>query len=124
MADPRIVKEESGCDVYDVTIASGASLSDAIDVRGVRAPAVIEMPASWTAAALTFQTSYDGVTFKDYYSLVSEVSATSAAASRSIFLPINEFAGIRFLKIRSGTSAAPVNQAAERVLKLITREAT
>ena len=44
------------------TIANGASLSDALTLNGSQV-AVIEMPASWNAAVLTFQSSLDGTNY-------------------------------------------------------------
>lgn len=112
-------------DAQTVTILSGASLSDAINLGG-RAPVAILMPASWSAASLTFQASYDGTTYQDVYAPGSDGTQAevthATAASRHVTIDANAFAGARFFKVRSGTSAAAVNQGANRVLTVVTRE--
>lgn len=109
-------------------IASGASLSGAIDLRGTHVTNKglrlfgIVMPAAWTAANLTFQASFDGgttyVNMYDYNGL--EVVAT-ASTSRLIVLDPVVFASIPLLKIRSGTAASAVNQGGDRTLTLVLR---
>jgi hypothetical protein len=101
------------------TIANGASLSGAIDLGTSRLLA-IQMPAAWTAAALTFEASYDGVTYAPVYdSAGTEISWTVGASRLVLNAAAAEWLGVRYLKVRSGTSAAPVNQAADRTLKII-----
>jgi hypothetical protein len=98
-----------------VNIANGASLSTGYDLGLARA-ARIAMPATWTAANLTFQASYDNATWNNLYDSYGVEYTVVADASRSIILPISDFLGIRYIKIRSGTSATPVNQGAGRDL--------
>src|SRR3712207_558724 len=100
-----------------VTIASGQSLSDAAYVHRKCLVGII-MPAAWTAASLTFQVSDDGTTYRDFYSTSGEYSA-SAGVDRQIILSPNDWAGAQHVKVRSGTAGAPVNQGAQRVLKLV-----
>lgn len=109
----------------DANIANGASLSQAIENIGLGAASAlvgIEMPAAWTAANLTFQVSFDGDTYKDLYDKDGNEVTVTAAASRYIGLIPSLFAGIRHLKVRSGTSGTPVNQGAARTLRLVVRE--
>ncbi|QOZ76723.1 hypothetical protein XH83_15440 [Bradyrhizobium sp. CCBAU 53351] len=98
------------------TIANGQSLSAPIDLAN-HALASIEFPSAWTAAVITFQVSSDGVTYRDLWDENGEVSF-QAAANRAIRLASWGWFAIRYLKIRSGTSAAPVAQAADRVVNL------
>jgi hypothetical protein len=100
-----------------VTIANGASLSGAVDIGG-RKLVAIDMPSAWTAAALTFQASADGVTYDDMYDGATERSLT-VAASRYMMLNIGDWVGARYLKIRSGTSGTPVNQGGARTITLM-----
>jgi len=100
-----------------VTIANGASLSDAVDLGG-RKLVAIDMPASWTAASLTFQASVDGTTFDDLYDGATERSLT-VAASRYLAFNIADWVSVRFLKVRSGTAASAVNQGGDRVITLV-----
>ena len=102
------------------TIASSASLSGSADLGGTTLSGYI-MPAAWTAADLTFQGSVDGANFSDIYDSFGNEVSHSVAASRFVALNPADFAGIRYLKIRSGTTGAPVNQAAERIVTLVTR---
>jgi hypothetical protein len=96
-----------------VTIANNASLSGAFYVGHGRLVSII-MPATWTAAVLTFQGSDDGVTFYDIYdSNGTEVSATVAAAH---MVTIDEFMGAPWMKLRSGTGASAVAQGGARTL--------
>jgi hypothetical protein len=104
-------------DTRVATIANGESLSSAVDLQDGRA-ARIDMPSAWTAADLTFQVSPDGNTYTDLYEADGTEYTVTAAASRSIILPIADFLGIRYLKVRSGTSAAAVNQGAARNLTI------
>ena len=105
-----------------VTITSGTSLSGGIDLASQRVHRIV-MPSSWTTAALTFQSSHSTCsTYSDLYDVNGEITVplTVAGASRSIVLDPASFYGVKCLKIRSGSSAAPVNQAADRVIAIIT----
>jgi hypothetical protein len=104
--------------VQAATIANGASLSGAISLRGGRLSA-IQMPAAWTAANLTFQTSFDGATFADAYDDVGNELTVSATISRVLQLDPSKWVGVQYIKVRSGTSASPVAQGAARTLQLI-----
>ena len=97
-----------------VTIASGASLSPAVNLRG-RVLCGVYMSAAWTAAGLTFQGSSDGVTYYNIQTDTTEVIASAAAAIYIALDPVT-FLGVNFLKVRSGTSGTPVNQGADRAL--------
>lgn len=109
----------AGRTTVSATIANGASLSAAIDLGDSRALAAIVMPASWTTANLTFQASPDGTSYFDLYDGGAERSVT-ASTSRVIAVTIVDWLGLRYLKIRSGTSGTPVTQGADRTLTLIT----
>jgi len=100
------------------SIAASASLSDAIDLAGSRL-ARIEMPNVWTAANLTFQSSFDNVTFNNLYDSAGTEYNVTASSSRAIIIPLADFVGIRFLKVRSGTAGSAVTQAAARELRLV-----
>lgn len=102
-----------------VTIAAGASESEALDAREF-IPTALLMPAAWDAAAITFLVSErrDGTYLPLYSSAGTEVSAT-VAASRAVALDPTTFAGLRFFKLRSGVAATPVNQTAARLITII-----
>lgn len=105
--------------IFQATIANGASLSDAVNMHSGRLFA-IHMPAAWTTADLTFQGSYnDGETYLDLYDETGAEVTVTAAAARYILIDPNKWFGLRNIKIRSGTSGSAVNQGAERVLNII-----
>lgn len=107
-----------------VVIPSGASVTAAIDMRG-RTLGAIDYPAAWTAANLTIQVSNDGgatwldvhKSSVDYDGTSSEVVIPAAASRRVIVEPFLTWC-LNTIRLRSGTSAAAVNQAAERTITL------
>ncbi len=101
-----------------VTIASGQSLSPAVNLGG-RKLCGIAMPAAWTAAGLTLQGSVDGTTYLDVYIAAGTAYTITAAASQMIVLDPNLLRAMSYLKVRSGTAGAPVNQGADRALTLL-----
>jgi hypothetical protein len=105
-----------------VSIAAGASLSGAtsfpLDQDGYQITGIV-MPAAWDAAGLTFQGSVDDTTYGNVVDATgAEVSAT-VAAGQYLAVPPALLQGISYLKLRSGTSAVPVVQAAKRDLTLV-----
>lgn len=106
--------------VKTVSIAAGESLSDAIHLEFSRLDHIL-MPATWTAASLTFSVSFDGTTYYDLYNEGTEYSVT-AGVDRAIILNKDLFRGIRYIQVRSGTSAAAVNQVAQADLQLVSVE--
>ena len=107
----------------NVTIANGASLSGAICL-GDGVLCAIGMPAAWTAAALTFQVSDDGgVTWSELLdNNQAAVTVAAPTAGNRINMFSTDFQSSVFLKVRSGTSASPVNQGAARVFTLVARK--
>lgn len=96
-----------------VTIANGASLSDAFEI-GMANNVVVQVDTvGWTAAGITFQVSLDGTSWSDLLNASGEVTFPSDAAGRAYQVPAG---GFRYIKVRSGTSGAPVNQGAARTI--------
>ncbi len=104
--------------VVSASIAAAGSLTPAIDL-GLYRLARIVMPSAWTAAVITFQTSPDGTNWNDLYDASGAEYTIQAAASRSILVPLSDFLGTRYLRIRSGTSAAAVAQSAGAAFTLV-----
>lgn len=108
------------------TIASGQSLSGAVSIGG-SVLAALHIPAAWTAAALSFQSSIDGGTtwadvFDDGGAEVAIPSASiPTAAARAIVngTILEKLAGLTMIRCRSGLSGAAVNQGADRALTFI-----
>lgn len=108
-------------DVAATVIGNGQSLSDTVNVGGLRLCG-IAMPAVWTGSALTFQMSPDGGTsWVDMYDDAGAEFMIIAGASRYLMLDPAAFAAVQWLKIRSGTAGAPVAQGADSTLNLILR---
>lgn len=118
----------------NVVIANGAALSDAVDLWQQTLGGII-MPSAWTAAGLSFQ-GHDGQGineagggageppagssgWKDIYDADGTELVALAAASRFITIAPDAFRPVRWLRVRSGTSAAAVNQGAARTLGLV-----
>ena len=104
------------------TIASGGSVSGSIDLMGAAMIGFVT-PAAWTSAALTIEVSDDNVNWSSAYDaygaqvglIASPVVATRYAVDVTALLPW------RFVRFRSGTSASPVVQGADRAFTVIAR---
>jgi len=104
-----------------VTIAAGQSLSSAVDI-GEQTIVGIYMPASWTAASLTFQASPDGdVTFFEHYNSGGVETTFTVAAGQYIAIDSTLWWGVYSLKLRSGTAGAPVVQPSGATFQLAVR---
>lgn len=102
------------------TFAAGASTTNAINTYGLRLFSIV-LPADWTTADLTFQSSYDGgATWQDVYKSGAEYVVSSIAA-KDLDVDFQRFSSISMIKVRSGTSSTPVAQAAARSLTLVLR---
>ena len=101
------------------TIDAAASLSDAVDVKGSDILR-IGMPAAWTAADLTFQQLYEDGVWRDmHFDWGGEIWLTAAvdiSIDCSVFVQFNS---VDQIKVRSGTSGAPVAQIAPRTIRLV-----
>lgn len=105
------------------TIASGASLSDAKDMRTKTVVGIV-MPASWTAADLTFQVSSDGgTTFREFVGDAGSAIQCQVAAGTQVAVNSALWRGIDQVKVRSGTSGAAVAQAADRAVTILVKAA-
>src|SRR4051794_17824191 len=105
---------QTGIRRYPGTITSGTALSSPIAI-GADTLEGIAMPAAWTTANITFQTSFDGGT--TWLELINDagtaVTLTGAAAGSFILLattPKYAWRGVNLIKVRSGTSGSPMNQ--------------
>jgi hypothetical protein len=103
------------------TIPNGTALSGAVKLGGATLLG-IEMPAAWTAADLTFQHSVDGTNFFDMYDAAGVEIKITAIVSHYAILSVLAWQGVIYLKVRSGVGATPVNQGADRILKLVCKE--
>lgn len=107
-----------------VVIASGQSLSAVVHLSDAKLVG-IQMPASWDAADLTVQAcETSGGTYQNVYDDADNELVIQAAAGRHITLVSpDKFLGVGpYIKLRSGTSGTPVNQTADRTVKLLIRQ--
>jgi len=128
---PRAVTPTVGLPVATVaaratqsaTIASGASVSAAIDLLSTALIDIL-MPDVWGAAALTIEVSANN---SKWYSLVYDENGLqinswpSPVQGAAYTVAALGMLGFRYIRLRSGTGAVPVNQGADRVFTLITR---
>lgn len=109
----------ASANVLTVTIANGASLSDAAHI-GAATLVGIQLP-TFTNASLSFQGSADGVTYVEVVDASANAVAYAASTGAVYLKAPADLAGVPYLKVRSGTSGAPVNQGAARTISLITK---
>ena len=99
-----------------VTIASSGTVSTAITIEGGRTVLALRTPATLTGTEFKFQSSTDGDNFFALYNGSTEYAVT-VAASRYVSLNTEVMAGVRFLKVVSGSS-----EAAARTIGVISGE--
>lgn len=107
-------------DTVSAVIANGASQSGVINIRSFLVGA-LQMPAAWTAAVITFLASdSENGTFDPVYDDSGTEVSVTVAASRVVGLDAvaGSLAACQYLKLRSGTVGAAVNQGAERTIKV------
>lgn len=104
-----------------VTIASGASLSDAADLNGTLVASVV-FPSGWTGTVASFEASIDG----DIYAPVRDNTGAyvNVAVSGLSFVSVDPsyFVGAAYVKVRSGTQTTPVVQSGTRTVYVGARE--
>lgn len=113
-----------GITLTPVTIVSGAALSGPAAL-GALTLVGISMPAAWTAADMTFQVSPDGgTTWQELFDGAGAALTIKGAAGQFV-IPIADpsylWRGVNMIQVRSGTVAVPVNQAADRIINLVSR---
>lgn len=106
--------------VVSVTIAAGQSLSPAADITGGPIKR-IRMPDSWTPANLTFQVATTNVAtdFRDLYTRSGTEFVMACVPGKAVPLIVSDFTEEGFIKIRSGTAAAPIVQEADRTFGFV-----
>lgn len=103
------------------TITSGQAVSAGVDLGEQRLAGII-LPAGWDAASLSFQTSIDGTNWVELADTSGLIGVAAPAVGRMMMVDPATFYGVRWLKVRSGTAASPVNQTAGRDITLWTMQ--
>src|SRR5579871_6288020 len=106
-------------DVVPVTITTGTALSAPVSIGG-KIVVGIQMSAGWDAASLTVQAApVDQTTFGELQDGVGGAVSFTVAAGIVFGVDPAKWRGQNTIKLRSGTSGAPVNQTATRVINLL-----
>lgn len=106
-----------------VTIANGESVSSTIDTLRSTVIGLI-FPAAWTTAALTIEVSADNATWIGlaYDNAGYQCNCiASPAVSSAYSISLDGMLPYRYIRLRSGTTATPVNQGGDRAITVITR---
>ena len=109
----------------NVTITAGQSVSSAIGLNSREKGNVVGFATdvAWDPQAMTFQGSFDGVTWRNLYSDGIEVNLAAVPANSMQAVDPLAFLPARYVRIRSGTAAVPVAQAAATTITVVTRAA-
>lgn len=108
---PTIYDSISG-DVVSVTIASGATASEAVDADGYAAFGVA-LPAAFTGTSLAVEVSTDGAAFQALSDDTGTVVSLTVAQGNSYALPVGALAPWPWFRLVSGSA-----EAAERILNV------
>jgi hypothetical protein len=114
--------EYTSRETLTVIIPNGTSVSPTIDLTNTSLLGFVT-PSAWTTAALNIEVSDDGTNWSSAYdaygSLIGSV-ATPVVSSRYA-VDMSALLPWRYVRLRSGTTATPVNQGADRSFKIIKR---
>ncbi len=130
MPELRLSSPVDNLRFMQVTIASGASVSEIISTQGSALVGIYTDPAGWTAAAIGFRTCWSGnntdlVTAYDSSQGYEQAKVSTDAAAAGVFIatPQSDTMFVPFLQVTSRTAGADtaVNQAAARTLTLVFR---
>lgn len=121
--------------VIGVQIPANQALSGEVDLGGANLLA-IEMPEGWSGTIITFQAKavrhspasvgQEAEDWDDVYDDTgTEVSVTVGANRIVVIGTVTKaaIAALRFIRVRSGTAAAPFGQNPTREIRLITKKA-
>ncbi len=101
----------------DVTISSSGTDSTEADLSNGRTLVGVIMPATFTGVALTFSVSdASGGTYNVLYGTDGNAYSYTVAAARHIALDPAVFAGVRYLKVISGST-----ELGARTVRLVVR---
>lgn len=121
--DPQI--EDRKVETQEVTISTNGTLSTATTDLSSRTVVGLQITSWGTSASLTFDVSYDASDFSPLIDKDGEYTITDPNAVNSgdvqIALDPSVFAGVRSLKVRSGTAGSTTQQTAGATIKVITR---
>lgn len=105
---------QQAIDAVDVTIESSGTTSSAANVYGKGNVVAVETPSALTGTSFTFEASTDGSTYVPLYNEGTQYSVT-VGTSRYVALDPAVFAGVKWVKVVSGSS-----EAASRTITIVT----
>ena len=104
-----------------VVFGASSTASGVVNLENLHIIGIV-MPATWTAAGITFLTSVDNVT----YNTTTDVNATeisiSVSASKHVVVNPTTVPSARYVKLQSGTTSVTVTQVSATTLTLVCRE--
>ena len=103
---------------------AATALSSGVNLNGLLLCGVTKAGIDWDAADITMQISPDGITYYNAYDgagLEKTISVTTDTTAVHFLLAPSDFAGAKFIKFRSGTSATPVQQTEPQTLYISMR---
>jgi hypothetical protein len=104
-----------GFQTQTVTISSGQTTSDAVNLNGFGMVGLI-LPSALTSTSMTFTGSQDNSTFTALYNTAGVQLAITLAASRIILFVPGDFVGINYLKLVAGSA-----EGSDRLIQVISR---
>ena len=114
----------------EALMPAGTSETTVIDLRLAGGVFGLDTDAAWEPNHISFMGSYDGVTFKPILTEWCEEAtlpntiATQVPADSSMYVGTDTLLNLmrfQFLKVRSGTASAPVNQTQNTTITLVCR---
>ena len=107
-------------------IHAGRAISEARDVGGFD-PVALQLPNPAMTANVTFLAAekFNGTYLPVYGPTGVETKVTTGTTAKIITLTpttIGDLDGLRYLKLRSGTEASPVNQTGDRIIQMLVRQ--
>lgn len=104
-----------GFQTQTVTVANGATTSDAVNLNGFGMVGLI-LPSALTSTAMTFTGSQDGTNYSALYNVAGTQLAITIAASRIVLFSPGDFVGINFVKLIAGSA-----EGSDRLIQVISR---
>jgi len=108
----QAVTESKQPSLTAITILAGESLSDSVDASQGTASYVL-MPDAWDGANLTFQISFDNLTFWDLFDQYGNEVTFACRAGTAVRVQPG-LQSIGYFKVRSGTRDEPIVQSEDR----------
>lgn len=121
--------------VMGVEIPNNQAVSGSIDLGSMNIEA-IDVPTNWAGTTITFQSksnrgSGDGTNsnveiWRNVYNDAGTEVSVTVAANRIVGISaqvmMDALHGLRYIRLRSGTSGTPVNQSPAKIVRLICKE--